>query len=335
MEAADGVSAAYRVRDTALNIYVNSADGKTTEPVFNIEDGDVVAARRLLNGQQLSDADERLWRTIYAGGEGVTRPASRMAPADLSARQQAQRAQIVQYASSLVDPSELQWKLLPEHLRTIFLTDEAAAALEHATWLAHYQQPWDGNATPVQQVRTIARERQMVPAIDLMTHEMVRVPFMTLVVNVIIYWRQRRAADRSRAGESLDAINGVILTLRTMRESPQGFVSLMGHYDVEARRSRYQTQLKRNAYQAETGNYWSDMDTTFYSRAVPPGGQPHGRHVAQFMRRQQTNQGSAAMTAAVQAAVMNAPHGSNPIHTLQDARFRYGWTMAALGGSFK
>lgn len=333
---ADGTHAVVGTRDAALHILVRGPNDKEAVPVHNIEDGDVVAARRLLQGQQMSDADERMWRTIYDGGAGVTRPVSRQAPADISARQRAQHDQILQFAGSVRDPGDLQWKFLPEHLRVIFLTDEAAAALEHATWLAHYQQPWDGNAPPSQQIRTISRERQMVPAIDLMTHEMVRVPFQALVANVIIYWRQRRAADRSRSDESLQAINGIILTLRTMRESPQGFVSLMGHYDVEARRSRAQTQQRRDSYQSQTGRYWSDMDTTFYSGAVAPGTQP-GRHVANFMRQQQqqSSYASPAMTAAVQGAVMAAPPGSSPIHALQDARFRYGWTMAALGGSFK
>lgn len=328
----DGQVAA-KVRNTGSNIIINLPDGRE-QPVYNIEDGDVVAARRLLGGATMSDADERVWRTIYHGGVGVTTPAPRQTTAELNAARQNQRQQIVQYASSVRDPADLHWKLLPEHLRVLFLTNEAAAALEHAVWFAHYQQPWDGETPAALQNTAVLRPRQIVPAIDLMTHEMVRVPFQALVANIILYWRTRRAADKSRVDEALSAINGVILTLSTMRESASGFVSLLGHYDVEARRSRFEIERSRAVYLQQTGNHWSDMDRVFYSGAVAPGVPMSGRVGALARSTAMATQVpgiSPAESAALYTSLANASPGTSPIATLQDVRFRAGFAAAVLG----
>lgn len=267
-------------RKAALNLQVHYDDGSQST-VFNIEDGDVVAARRLLSGKPYSDADERIWSMIYNQGRGVTQPLQRQSTSEVQRRRDRQLSQLLDFVSEVRDRSELHWKSLPEHLRTLFLTDEARMALEHATWLAHYQQPWDPNS-PLPDT-TILSARKAVPAIDLMTHEMVRMPFMSLVAEVIIYWRQARAATNSRVAESLERINGIINTLKTMRISSNGFTSLLGHYDVEARRSRFQTEQRRAEYFERTGHQYSDMDRMFYSGAVAPA----GRRVA-ALRRQYT-----------------------------------------------
>lgn len=247
----------------------------SSEPVYNGEDGDVVALRRLLSTTPMSKADLELWSRIYDNGHGTTRPAPRVGPAEVSATRQMQRIQIIDFANSISNAADLEWQLLPEHLRLLFLTPEATFALEHATWMAHYHQPWDANRPPPMGPRPVSRDRQMVPLIDLMTHEMVRTPFAALVANIILYWRHRRSADESREQASLKQINDNVAVLCTMREETNGFVSLMGHYDLPARRSRFEIEKKREAHLRKTGRHWSDLDRSVYSGAQAPG-----RHVA-------------------------------------------------------
>ena len=254
-------------RNPTLSVRVVMPDGKVKYD-HNVEDGDAVMARRLVEGKQLSDADERVWRTIYTK-EQVGNKRVKGDPVAIRSRQ---RQQIEEFAMNTEDRAHLHWKLLPEHLRVLFLTPEARMALEHALWFAHFQISWDGNAPPPMRQDGGQGQRAMVPAIDLMTHAMVRVPFQSLVANLLLYWRYRRTADVTRADYALSAINGIINTLRTMRYSSNGFLSLMGHYDVAAQQSRYDLELARNTEFQETGKYKSDMDLVVYPDASRPGG---------------------------------------------------------------
>ena len=320
------------VKNPTLNVAARDPVTGAKDYVHNIEDGDVVAARRLLSGQALSDADERIMRLIWHNGEGVTRPASRTDPRDVSAHRRNQRDMVGAFARGIKHPDDLHWAMLPEHLRLLFLTDDAAMALSHAVWFAHYQQAWDGFTPPNQRDRSIARPRQVVPALDLMTHNMVRVPFQSLVANIMIYWRQRPSGDARKVQESLDAINGLILTLSSMRESREGFVSLLGHYDLELQQSRFDLDRERAREFATTGRYRSDMNPSEYSGAQRPPA--NGAWTSrQRMAPPPTSGGSwhEMNRVAVVSSLESAPY-AKPWETLQDASQRVNFLATLMGG---
>ena len=229
-----------------------------------VENGDVVALRMMLASGTVTEAQYKLWLETYKGGEGSTRPAPIRTPAAINAVQARQRATITQFAETLGQPDQfLQWRMLPEHLRIVFLTDEARTAIEHATWLAHYQQAWNGLTTPPSY-----SDRERVPLIDLITHEMTRVPFSTLVSYVILYWRALRTTDRSNRQKDADfylqGINSVIRDIATMRYSGD-FLRIRGHYDVEAKISRQNIARRRGEELRRTGRYHSDLARDVYS----------------------------------------------------------------------
>lgn len=319
------------VKNPTVNVAARDPVTGTKDYVHNIEDGDVVATRRLLSGQALSDADERMIRLIWHNGEGVTRPASRTDPRDVSARRRNQRDMVGSFARGIKHPDDLHWAMLPEHLRLLFLTDDAAMALSHAVWFAHYQQAWDGFTPPNQRDRSIARARQVVPALDLMTHNMVRVPFQSLVANIMIYWRQRPSGDARKVQESLDAINGLILTLSSMRESGEGFVSLLGHYDLELQQSRFDLDRQRAREFATTGRYRSDMNPSEYSGAQRPPA--NGAWTSRQRMAPPTGGGSwhEMNRVAVVSSLESAPH-AEPWETLQDASQRVNFLATLMGG---
>lgn len=319
-------------KNPTINVATRDPVTGEKDYISNIEDGDVVFTRRLLSGQALSDADERMIRLIWHNGEGVTRPASRTDPRDVSARRRNQRDMVASFARGIKHPSDLEWAMLPEHLRLLFLTDEAAMALSHAVWFAHYQQPWDGMTPPNQRDRSIARPRQVVPALDLMTHNMVRVPFQSLVANIMMYWRQRPSGDVRKVQESLEAINGLILTLSTMRESREGFISLMGHYDLELQQSRFDLDQQRAREFVTTGRYRSDMNPSEYSRAQRPpvNGAWTSRHRA-LAPPPAAGDWHAMNRVAVASSLESAPH-ARPWETLQDASQRVHFLASLMGG---
>lgn len=298
----DSTGYTVEVRPTEQNIAVKDAAGNV-EYVHNVADGDVVATRRLLSGQPMSSADERVWSRIFDHGIGVTQPVPKQSSEQLEMRRMVQRSQIIDFARSISDPRELSWKLVPEHLRILFLTSEGATALEHAAWFAHFQQPWDENAIPTQHNTDILTDRQRVPIIDLITHEMVRVPFQSLVANIILYWRHRRAADQARTQEDLAAINGIINTLKTMRDDLNGFVSLLGHYDVESQQSRFDLSQKRAAEFVRTQTYHSDMDRTFYSK---------GQRAGRFVSAMAHNSRNAPFDVSIRSSIFSSSTNSNP-----------------------
>lgn len=266
----DGKKVAVRVDDA--NVNVEWAPGHFDH---NVSRGDVVATRRIVRGQQMTESDLKLWSIVYNNGIGVTAPVPKQSADQLQSVRAAQLSKIRAFAATIQDASELSWQLLPEHLRTLFLSPEARMALEHATWIAHYQQPWNPS-NPFQDQIDANHRRLMVPAIDLMTHEQVRVPFQTLVCNVLIYWRQRRSPDKARAAETLDAINNLVVSLSRMTTTPEGYAMLTGHYDVEAMRSRHRIEERRSVYLNNTGTFWSDLSRSVYSGAQVPT----GRHMA-------------------------------------------------------
>jgi len=295
---------------------------------YNITDGKAVAISRLANGEPLTEADFKTLMLVYGDGVGVTKPMPSVARTQtLNARQTHQRRLIEEFAANVHSPADLAWALFPEHLRVLFLTSEAQEMLEQATWLAHYQQPWDGSMT-VTRSRFTARET--VPVIDLMTHEMTRTPFKALVANVILYWRARRANDRAKPDDQVQAIlvaiNSNVLTLREMDYGPDGFLSIRGHYDPVAKRTRAQIEQRRLQYNRDTGGaFWSDLDSSVYSRGVTRLAPTQPAQPAGF---------NPLTSAAAAMAVETSADRRNQMHEMQKLiRFASPFLSARNGGT--
>jgi len=204
--------------------------------VRNIGNGDVVAARRLLSGQQMTDADLKIWNQVYNNGIGVTAPAPprSLAPAAVMSA----RTRAFQSIDSFVRAqpnADLTWRALPEHLGIVFLTPDGKAAVEAATWLAHYQQYWDGHA--VVAPKSTARER--VSALDFMTHTLTRIPFATLTAYYLLMWRAMRSQSGKDTKGNVEMfrryINEQIGNFIAIRKT-HGFISIAGHYDPERKK---------------------------------------------------------------------------------------------------
>ena len=309
------------------------ANVETTNGTFayDLENGERTLLSRLNGTTPLSPSDLDAWRILYTDGAGVTKPIPRFDPSQLDSTRQAQRRQIDRHVASA--PEDLHWRLLPENLRVLFLTERARCALEHAAWFAEFQQPSDPHLPAVLQTpnAVFSSDRQRVPLIDLITHKHVRVPFQALVANIILYWKHRRLADARQMENDLAAINQVMMTLRTMREETNGFVSLMGHYEVEAQKSRADTADARVSYLARTGNYYSDMDRDFYSRAVRPGS-----HVGRLLASSARSTSGGSLTLAQDVALANAMRAAGPsaghYDVARDARARYAMTAMVFSG---
>lgn len=257
-------------KNTNSSIGVPQADG-SKHYVHGIENGDVTAVHMMLANTPVSEAQLRLWHEIYRGGEGSSRPVTSRPPSSVEAVRANQRSAIIGYARSVDANAHLHWRMLPQHLRLVFLTDEARTALEHATYLVHYQQPWDGQMSMPIQRNSYDRER--VPLIDLMTHEMTRVPFQALVAYVLLYWRALRGVDRSDRQKDaefyLREINAKINDFRTMHYNG-GFLSIAGHYDPTAKATRMDTAELRQAQLNATGRFHSDLDHSVYTGGRRP-----------------------------------------------------------------
>lgn len=299
-----------------------------TEFAYDLENGESTLLRRLNKGQPMSQSDFDAWRTLYAGGVGVTHPAPRKSETDAMRIREQQRGHIQDFVLTHAEWRELNWRQLPEHLHMLFLTPVARMALEHAAWFAQFQQPSDPGRPIELQVpnSAYASDRQRVPVIDLITHAQVRVPFQTLVINLILYWKHRRLADSAAADYALKQINQVMQTLKTMREEKNGFVSLMHHYDVEAQASRHDRAREREREYAATGVFHSDMDREFYSQAQRPG-----RHVTRLLEsRRAAPAHSLPPTRALQTAARAAPYASVSA-IIDDARRRDQLVRSVLG----
>lgn len=240
--------------------------------IYNLDDGAAMGLRRFVAGGT-TPADLAMWRMLYDEGRGVDRAPRRESASDASRRMDAARQQIMAHAlaiSAAGDNADLSWRTLPEHLGFVFLTDDLRRAINEAAWMVHYRV-----VRQFFQERASQLERERTPAIDLMTHEMTRVPFTWLVAYMILraraYQNQARG-DSIKMLERLDNdIAGTVEALAQVHYSvPGGYLLIANSYNPVAYTQRLLLSAKRARYSDANGRAFTDVPSSRAGFATQP-----------------------------------------------------------------
>ncbi len=243
------------VVDPRENVTYFAKDG-SANPVFGVRDGKKMAIQMAMQ-TGTTEAQERMWSRAFDGGRGITCPPDRETKTQRTARSGLLRAQVDLFVHSIIQSDiaaqSLEWHMVPEHLGLMFLKPEVLSAMRTAAWQTHY------TAVAAEYRPSTQQQREQVPLIDLMTHEMTMVPFAHLTFMNMTRARLMRDQSRSEVKSLLEytdsQINALIQTLSQVRRNmASGNLALQTHYDPLA----YSRRLALQA-QHSSGRSFSDI----------------------------------------------------------------------------